>query len=1071
VLTVLDGRGKIMKKKINFIKLIRLWGIIFLLGIGVSIIAIDVMSSYRDFNSRSDQMRTDYVARQKQIIKQEVDHAVDLISYEKAQGEIRTKEKIKSRGYEAHAIAQNIYHQNKASKSESEIQKIILDALRPIRFEHGSGYYFATRFDGTEMLFADKPEMEGLNLLDVQDTRGRYVFKDMIEIAKQSGEGFYEYHGTKPDSAGSDFRKISFVKRFESYDWFIGTGLYVDDVESQVEADLLSTISGIRFGKEGYIFINRLNGDALVSNGELLSGTKKLWEVFDKNPEKMKDIFEKEHNAALKPNGDYIYYSHVKLTTPNIESPKVSFIRGIPALQWLVGAGVYLDDVETDIALMRTELDHQIKKKTLFTILIVVGIIALFFLFFNRLTNGLKNDFNLFISFFTRAARSDEEIDREAIKFVELDQMGEYANKMIAERKRAEEALKDEATWRRILIGESRDGIVVLDQNGKVYDANRRYAEMIGYSMEEVMQLHVWDWDTQWTREQLLEMIERVDEAGDRFETRHRRKDGTFYDVEISTNGSVFGGQKLVLCVCRDITERKRAEEERLRLEQDLRQAQKLESIGNLAGGIAHDFNNILSSIIGYTELALDDVEKGTSLEDQLQEVYKAGKRARDLVKQILAFARQSDEEKRPIQVVTIAEEALKLIRSTIPTTIEIKQNMESNSLIMGNASQVHQLFMNLCTNAAQAMEDAGGILEVTLKDVELDNKSSLTQFGLKPGKYLKATISDNGPGIASDVIDSIFEPYFTTKGVGEGTGMGLAMVHGIVEAYGGKIAVDSELGKGSVFSIYLPITKKREDYRPYEEEKLPSGTERILFVDDELPIAKMGSEILGRLGYQVTVCTSSVEALELFRSKPNDFDLVITDMTMPNMTGDALAMELIAFRSDTPVILCTGYSKKITDEKAAKIGIRAFAYKPIIKADLAKTVRKVLDDRQEQTTGRILLIDDESAIRKLFIQKLAGSGYEIIEACDGKEGLKLYRENRPDLVITDLVMPEKEGIETITELKREFPNVKIIAISGGGRNVPDAYLHVAEILGAERTFPKPIDWPGLIKTIRELLK
>jgi PAS domain S-box-containing protein len=391
-------------------------------------------------------------------------------------------------------------------------------------------------------------------------------------------------------------------------------------------------------------------------------------------------------------------------------------------------------------------------------------------------------------------------------------------------------------------------------------------------------------------------------------------------------------------CIFTDVTERKK-------MEAQLQQAQKMESIGTLAGGIAHDFNNILSSIIGFTELALDDVNKGTPLEDNLQEVYTAGKRAKDLVKQILAFARQSDQESKLIQVDTIAEEALKLIRSTIPTSIKIKQNIESSSLIMGNPIQLHQLFMNLCTNAAQATEDIGGILDVDLKDVTLGNESSLTQFDLKPGNYVKITVSDTGPGIAPNIIGSIFEPYFTTKGVGKGTGMGLAVVQGIVETHGGKIAVDSELGKGTVFSIYLPITQKSEDYRPHEEEKLPSGTERILFVDDELPIAKMGSQTLERLGYQVAVRTASIEALELFRSKPNHFDMVITDMTMPNMTGDSLVIELMKIRPDIPVILCTGYSKKISDESASEMGIKAFIYKPVVKADLAKTVRKVLDE------------------------------------------------------------------------------------------------------------------------------
>ena len=400
-----------------------------------------------------------------------------------------------------------------------------------------------------------------------------------------------------------------------------------------------------------------------------------------------------------------------------------------------------------------------------------------------------------------------------------------------------------------------------------------------------------------------------------------------------------------------DVTHRKKTEQEKARLQLQLLQSQKVEAIGTLAGRIAHDFNNILSAIIGYTELALDDTPAGSPLENSLKEVYTAGMRARDLVKQILAFARQSDEERKPIQVGAIAKEVMKLIRSTTPSTIEIRENMASRSLVTGNPSQVHQLFMNLCTNAAQAMEDAGGVLEVGLTDVGSEDPS-LPRLGLKPGSYVKITVSDTGPGIPPHIIGSIFEPYFTTKGVGEGTGMGLALVHGIVASYGGKITVESEPDRGAIFSVYLPGTKKRDAHGPREEERLPSGTERILFVDDELPIARMSSQILERLGYRVTVRTDSVEALALFRSGPDAFDLVISDMTMPNMTGDELTMALIAIRPDIPVILCTGYSKKISDDTAAKIGIRAFAYKPIVKADLAKTIRKVLDASGGGTSG-----------------------------------------------------------------------------------------------------------------------
>jgi len=394
---------------------------------------------------------------------------------------------------------------------------------------------------------------------------------------------------------------------------------------------------------------------------------------------------------------------------------------------------------------------------------------------------------------------------------------------------------------------------------------------------------------------------------------------------------------------------RRYAEKEKQQIEMKLRHTQQLEAIGTLAGGIAHDFNNILSSVIGFTELSLDEVEKDSMIEDNLQEVYTAGKRAKELVGQILAFARQSEEKLGPIQVDVIVEEALKFIRSSIPTTIEIKSNINSDSLIMGNQTQVHQIIMNLCTNAAHAMEGDGGVLDVSLEDIEVD-RNSIQKLDLKQSNYIKIAVTDTGIGIPPHIIDSIYEPYFTTKEPGEGSGMGLAMVHGIVESYGGKIIVDSTLGTGTTFTIYLPVTRNRKNQREYESEQLPTGTERILFVDDEAPIAKMGRQGLERLGYQVTTRTSSVEALELFRSKPKDFDLVITDMTIPNMTGDKFAVELIKIRPDIPIILCTGFSKKISKETVLEIGVKAFALKPIDMTKLAKTVRKVLDDAKEST-------------------------------------------------------------------------------------------------------------------------
>ena len=463
-------------------------------------------------------------------------------------------------------------------------------------------------------------------------------------------------------------------------------------------------------------------------------------------------------------------------------------------------------------------------------------------------------------------------------------------NQDISERKIAEnKALEAEQKYRD-LFESIRDAILVADVDRSIIDCNPAFIDLFGYSIDEIRgkkTSHVYENEKQFQK--LGEALKAHYGESSFFKTVNYKK----------KNGEVFPGETGVyylknqkdevtgfIGLIRDVTTKRKTEEDKKKMEAQLIQARKMESIGHLAGGIAHDFNNILSAVIGFTELALDDVAKGTPLEDSLQEVYTGGKRARDLVKQILAFARQSDEEQKPLQVDTIAKEVLKLIRSTIPATIEIKENIESRSFIMGNPSQIHQLFMNLCTNAAQAMEDTGGILEVGVTDVNLNEQSALPLSELKPGNYIKITVSDSGSGISPDIIGSVFDPYFSTKGVGEGTGMGLAIVHGIVETYGGKITVESELGGRTFFSIHLPINKKRETHRPYEEEALPSGGERILFVDDELPIAKMGSQILDRLGYRVTSRTSSIDALELFRSNPDEFDLVITDMTMPNMTG-----------------------------------------------------------------------------------------------------------------------------------------------------------------------------------------
>jgi PAS domain S-box-containing protein len=987
-----------------------------------------------------------------------------------------------------------------------------------------------------------------------------------------------------------------------------------------------------------------------------------------------------------------------------------------------------------------------------------------------------------------------------------------------AERHRAEQALADEAVRRRILMEQSRDGIVVLDHNGKVYEANQRYAEMLGYTPEEVRQLHAWDWDTQWTREQLLEMIRSLDASGDHFETRHRRKDGTVRDVEVSSNGAICSGQKLVFCVCRDITERKRTEEalkdsearyrrlfeaakdgilildaetgqvvdvnpfltemlgysyeafcgkkiweislfkdiaasrdafrtlqekeyiryedlplethdgrhievefvsnvysvdhrkviqcnirditarkraeeeirlneERLRslasilqyqsdsmtefldyaleeaiqltkskigyiyhyhedcrefvlntwskgvmqecavakpqsvyqlektglwgeavrqgrpiivndyatphplhkgypeghahlrtfmtipvfdrdsivavvglanketgyddsdvlqltllmdavwkvvdqrrsqqriihlnrvlraireinqlivrerdplriieqacgllvktrgyqsvlivltdpagvpqtfaeagigeafealaeqlrsgvlppccdrarnltgpylvtdradtcaacpiksryaacdaicirllhggklygfiiaslapglgadeeeqslfseiagdlgfalnaselhreamqaeerhrlAEAQLRQAQKMEALGALSGGIAHDFNNILGIVIGYTEMARLDAPPESPMRAHLLEVMKAGNRAKDLVKQILAFSRQVEQERQPVPVGLLVKEAMKMLRASIPSTIEIRSKVSGEAVVYSDPTMIHQVLMNLCTNASHAMREHGGVLEVSVQDVELTPEVIVPHSGVKPGPHAELIVKDNGHGIDPAIRGRIFDPFFTTKEVNEGTGLGLSVVHGIVTANGGSIEVSSNPGEGTSFRVLLPAMTNHLEPETVEVLHLPVGTEHILFVDDEPSLAMIGKQALEHLGYRVAYQTSSLAAVETFRSQSiqKPFDLLITDMTMPQMTGLELATVLRRMQPDLPVIVCTGFSELIDAEKVRSSGLDGFLMKPVVLDDLARLVRKVLDER-----------------------------------------------------------------------------------------------------------------------------
>ena len=523
----------------------------------------------------------------------------------------------------------------------------------------------------------------------------------------------------------------------------------------------------------------------------------------------------------------------------------------------------------------------------------------------------------------------------------------------ITERKRAEEALRQSEEKYRDIVENSVEGILRSTPDGGILSVNPALARMFGFASPEQMAqevhdigAHLYHHPKEWLR--LLARLRNESQVFG-YEAEMRRRNGDTFWISVNTrcvrtkNGEVVFYDAFVT----DITERKQMEKEKEKLETQLRQAQKMEAIGTLAGGIAHDFNNILAIIMTNAELTELKLSEDSPARKNIDGILKVTHRARDLVKQILTFSRVSEQTPKPLHIIPLIKQAMELFRATLPTSIEIRQEIElagGEDLILADATQIHQLLMNQVTNAAHAMREQGGVLRVTLSGVDFGPGDGGMLEKLHPGKYLKVTVEDTGHGMDQVTMDRIFDPYFTTKSPGEGTGLGLSVVHGIVKSHGGAIQVNSEPGKGSAFHVYLPKLDRGDTAEAKEPTPVPTGCERILLVDDEEEVVNAGKQMLEHLGYKVSATTNSPDALELFRQQPQHFDLVITDYTMPRMTGVDLAREMMKIRPDVPIILVTGFNERITENQARDMGIRAFVMKASTIRDFAEIVRRVLD-------------------------------------------------------------------------------------------------------------------------------
>jgi len=536
----------------------------------------------------------------------------------------------------------------------------------------------------------------------------------------------------------------------------------------------------------------------------------------------------------------------------------------------------------------------------------------------------------------------------------EIGKLAESFNLMLQRIELSQQEITETKNYLNSIIKQMTDFMIVTDSNGTITIVNQNVLDSNDISEEELIgkKVHVLMkdqngepilGDAELKRILQLESIQQVE-----FEVYNWKGKRQFLSISAAILRNVQDEINGIVFIAQDISQRKIAEEKQFKLEQELHHVRKMEAIGTLAGGIAHDFNNILGAVIGYSELLQMRSRPKSQVYEYACQITQAGNRAKALTQQILTFSRKSDQEFKPIEIARVVREVVKLMRSALPATIEIKNEITSNSLVQGDPTQIHQVLMNLCTNAGHAMQKNGGILLIELQDFELQDTLTNDTIKLKPGPYSRLIVSDTGCGIPPEYLDRIFDPFFTTKKHGEGTGMGLSVVHGIVESMNGAIHVYSEPGKGTTFKLFLPLVERRTEPDKRSPNPMPEGIENILFIDDEISLVTVGRSQLQSLGYSVSTSCSSFEALNIFKDNPYGFDLIITDLTMPKMTGDELAEKMKLIRSDIPIILCTGFSAKITSENIHDFNFDALLMKPIILRELAEAVRTVIDERKD---------------------------------------------------------------------------------------------------------------------------
>jgi len=898
--------------------------IVLLLTVGLA--GYILWQSRQDAQSSFDRIELALTEQIDARLKDEMRHAITTIEFIRSQTEAVLRESIILQVDNAYQIAEAIHTRESTLRPAAEVQKMIVETLRPVRFYDGRGYFFIDDMNGQFILLPTSTQFEGEKLLDNQDDTGHFIMRGLISAARlPRGEGFSRYRWYTPENPTVMAEKLSYVRYFEPYDWLIGTGDYLYKWEEMQKQEAMLQLRTQRFGTTGYTALFDAGGHSLISpsNAALEGKTEADLPVFERS------VLEKLLNTA-RAGGGIVHYDWPQADTGTL-AKKTAYVQTYAPWQWVVVTTLFDDEMHAAVA-VEQQTHAQLNTRQALTIALA-GLAALLL--------GLAASwiFSRWMRHLFEGYHRNNLAQQEALR-----QQADSLHK-------AQVSLQESEHHFRTLANGGTALIWTSDADKLCNYFNEPWLRYTGRTLEQEFGngwtegVHPDDFDhclniyvSHFDRHEPFTMEYRLRKANGEY--------GWLLDLGNPRHDSE-GNFTGYIGYCYDITDRKRADEEKKILNAQLHQAQKLEAIGTLAGGIAHDFNNILGAIVGYSEMIRDDLPPGSPSIQDIDQVTKASHRARDLVKQILSFSRQVEDQTIPVQPALIVKEAIALLRSSLPTTITINQDIDPDAgMILADPTQIHQIVMNLSTNAFHAMEVKGGTLTISLRKKILSQDDLDTVPDLQPGTFLQLSFKDTGEGVLPEIRERIFDPFFTTKEVGKGTGLGLSMVYSIVKSCNGSIVCDSRPGEGTEFRIILPALEGRAVQENESTDLIPNGKEHILLIDDEEMLAELGQAMLERLGYHVTTGTNSLDALTTFQNQPDAFDLLITDQTMPGMTGLDLARRVLQIRPEMPIILCTGYSGLISEDKAKALGIKGYAFKPLAKKDIGELIRKVLDGK-----------------------------------------------------------------------------------------------------------------------------